>query len=103
MGTRQQAQSGLTATSVGGRVRHVWTAGGLIGLLAWCTATPARAMSGSISSPVAGPISVDAGETLEIALNGSVTVGNAATAVTVKTGGTLKITGGSVSGGCGVE
>src|SRR3954453_20329240 len=83
--------------------------GFLLLLFAWCSAAPAHATSGTISSPVAGPLTVNAGETLEIVGGGSVTdgdspviIGNTAyflTAVTVNAGGTLNLSGGSVSAG----
>jgi hypothetical protein len=101
MQPRERPQAGLTALPVSCRQRHLWVLGALAGLFAWCTAGPARATGGTISSPVAGPLTVNAGETLEIVAGGSVTVGSNAIAVTVNTGGTLRISGGTVSAGSG--
>src|SRR5689334_15092213 len=69
----------------------------LLLLLGWGSAAPARATSGTISTPVAGPIIVFGGETLTIDAGGSVTTSAASTVgVAVQAGGTLNITGGSV-------
>jgi hypothetical protein len=72
---------------------------GLTLLLGLGAAAPARATSGVISTPVTGPITVNAGETLHIVTGGSVTVASGF-AVNVN-GGTLDMSGGaiSVSGG----
>src|SRR5689334_14067066 len=74
----------------------------LLLLLAWASAAPARATSGTISTAVAGPIIVGAGETLTIDAGGSVTTSAASTVgVAIQAGGTLNITGGSVTSGPG--
>jgi uncharacterized repeat protein (TIGR01451 family) len=74
----------------------------LLLLLGWGSAAPARATSGTIDTPVAGPIIVGAGETLTIDAGGSVTTSAASTVgVAVQAGGTLNITGGSVTAGPG--
>src|SRR6476660_8260309 len=62
-------------------------------LLAW-GATPARAGTTIIDPPVTGPITINAGETVEIHTGGAVTSAN--TGVVVKTGGELIILDGSV-------
>jgi uncharacterized repeat protein (TIGR01451 family) len=66
----------------------------LLLLLGWGSAAPASAEGGEISTARTGPIFVLSGETLTIVDSGSVNG-----ALNVFPGGTLKMTGGSVSGG----
>jgi uncharacterized repeat protein (TIGR01451 family) len=63
-------------------------------LLAW-GAAPARANTTIIDTPVTGPLTVNAGDTLEIHTGGAVT--SAADGVIVKAGGELIILDGSIS------
>src|SRR5437764_3674496 len=74
--------------------RALLLAGALL-LLGWGSSTPAHALSGIIDSPTPGPITVGAGETLEIVTGGAVT--SATAGVIVNAGGELIISGGSVS------
>jgi uncharacterized repeat protein (TIGR01451 family) len=84
------------------RVTRVFCGWVLLLLLGWASAAPAHATGGTISTPVAGPIIVFAGETLTIVDGGSVTTSAANTVgVAVQDGGTLNINGGSVTGGPG--
>jgi uncharacterized repeat protein (TIGR01451 family) len=78
--------------------------GALLLLLGWGSTTPVRAMSGTISSAVTGPITVDPGETLTLVDGGSVTLpdGTLDSGVIVN-GGTLNVTGGSISGVWGIS
>jgi uncharacterized repeat protein (TIGR01451 family) len=95
----QNAAGGYPRPLTGTRALCGWT---LLLLLGWGSAAPAGATSGTISTPVDGPIIVRAGETLTIVAGGSVTTSAASTVgVAVKDGGTLNITGGSVTSGPG--
>jgi len=70
----------------------------LLLLLAWGSAAPASAESGTITTARTGPINVFGGETLTIADGGSVTSTGFDWAVSVQHGGTLNIEqGGSLS------
>jgi len=74
--------------------------GALMLLLGLGAAAPARATSGTIDGPVVGPIVVGVGETLNIVNGAAVTVPDFETAVVVE-GGTLNISGGTISGADG--
>jgi uncharacterized repeat protein (TIGR01451 family) len=90
----QKAAGGYPRLLLGARAFCGWT---LLLLLGWGSAAPARAEGGIISTPRTGPIGVWSGETLTIENGGSVTSTGTAFGVIVQTGGTLNITGGSVS------
>jgi uncharacterized repeat protein (TIGR01451 family) len=85
------------ATAV--RVRVPLPLLGMLLLLASVTVAPARAATTIIDSPVNGPITINAGDRVEIHTGGSVSSGGIA--VTVNTGGELVILDGSILGGYG--
>jgi hypothetical protein len=84
---------------LGKDTRHPAPLVGMLLLLAWGAAAPAHAATRIINSPVTGPLTVNAGNRVEIYTGGSVT--SATTGVIVNAGGELLIIGGAVSGGNG--
>jgi uncharacterized repeat protein (TIGR01451 family) len=69
---------------------------GMLLLLGWGTVAPARAITTIIDTPVNGPLTINAGDRVEIHTGGSVT--SATTGITVNAGGELIILDGAVSG-----
>jgi hypothetical protein len=101
METKKRQPGGPASAPTPSRRSFGLALGGLILLLGLGAAAPARATTTIINTAVAGPIAVNSGDEVDIVAGGSVTVGDAVgtPAVTVNAGGTLNISGGSVTAG----